>query len=98
VDDVPKVSFAHRGARVHSGLDEEGAPDGRLVSAGRVGIGIKQAELERLWRKLQPTTAAPQPLRLAAGFEPGALGTARAGRRSQIPDLDRRQPASPGDL
>ena len=25
MDDVPKVSFAHRGARVHSGLGEEGA-------------------------------------------------------------------------
>jgi DNA ligase D-like protein (predicted ligase) len=29
-------------------------PDGRLVYAGRAGTGIKQAELERLWRKLQP--------------------------------------------
>ena len=29
-------------------------PDGRLVYAGRAGTGIKQAELERLWRRLQP--------------------------------------------
>ncbi len=29
-------------------------PDGRLVYAGRVGAGITQAELERLWRRLQP--------------------------------------------
>src|ERR1700730_13524298 len=29
-------------------------PDGRLVYAGRVGTGIDQAELARLWRKLQP--------------------------------------------
>jgi DNA ligase D-like protein (predicted ligase) len=28
--------------------------DGRLVYAGRAGTGIKQAELERLWRRLQP--------------------------------------------
>jgi bifunctional non-homologous end joining protein LigD len=29
-------------------------PDGRLVYAGRAGTGIKQAELEWLWRRLQP--------------------------------------------
>jgi len=29
-------------------------PDGRLVYAGRVGTDIKQAELGRLWRRLQP--------------------------------------------
>jgi ATP-dependent DNA ligase len=29
-------------------------PDGRLVYAGRAETGIKQAELERLWRRLQP--------------------------------------------
>ena len=29
-------------------------PGGRLVYAGRVGTGINDAELERLWRKLQP--------------------------------------------
>jgi DNA ligase D-like protein (predicted ligase) len=29
-------------------------PGGRLVYAGRAGTGIKQAELERLWRRLQP--------------------------------------------
>jgi ATP-dependent DNA ligase len=28
-------------------------PDGRLVYAGRVGTGISQAELGRLWRRLQ---------------------------------------------
>jgi bifunctional non-homologous end joining protein LigD len=28
-------------------------PDGRLTYAGRVGTGINQAELERLWRLLQ---------------------------------------------
>jgi ATP-dependent DNA ligase len=29
-------------------------PDGRLVYAGRAGTGIDHAELERLWRRLQP--------------------------------------------
>jgi ATP-dependent DNA ligase len=29
-------------------------PGGRLTYAGRAGTGINQAELERLWRKLQP--------------------------------------------
>jgi DNA ligase D-like protein (predicted ligase) len=29
-------------------------PDGRLIYAGRAGTGIKLAELERLWRRLQP--------------------------------------------
>jgi bifunctional non-homologous end joining protein LigD len=37
-------------------------PDGRLVYAGRVGAGIKQAELERLWRKLQPLAVPEMPL------------------------------------
>jgi bifunctional non-homologous end joining protein LigD len=35
------------------------APDGRLVYAGRAGTGIDYAELERLWRCLQPL-ATPQ--------------------------------------
>src|SRR5215467_13025857 len=29
-------------------------PEGRLIYAGRVGSGIDYAELERLWRRLQP--------------------------------------------
>jgi ATP-dependent DNA ligase len=37
-------------------------PDGHLVFAGRVGAGIKQAELERLWQKLQPLAATTMPL------------------------------------
>jgi DNA ligase D-like protein (predicted ligase) len=37
-------------------------PDGRLVYAGRAGTGIKQAELERLWRKLQPLAIDTMPL------------------------------------
>jgi ATP-dependent DNA ligase len=53
-------------------------PDGRLVYAGRAGTGIKQAELERLWRRLatafhrhdaaRRAAAAYQPLRIAAGL------------------------------
>ena len=37
-------------------------PQARLVYAGRVGTGIKQAELERLWRRQQPLAAAEMPL------------------------------------
>jgi bifunctional non-homologous end joining protein LigD len=37
-------------------------PDGPLVYAGRVGTGIKQAELERLWRRLQPLATDKMPL------------------------------------
>jgi DNA ligase D-like protein (predicted ligase) len=37
-------------------------PDGRLVYAGRVGTGIKQAELQRLWRRLQPLATPDMPL------------------------------------
>jgi ATP-dependent DNA ligase len=36
--------------------------DGRLVYAGRVGTGIKQAELERLWQRLQPLATDKMPL------------------------------------
>jgi DNA ligase D-like protein (predicted ligase) len=37
-------------------------PDGRLVYAGRVGTGIDNAELERLWSRLQPLAMAGMPL------------------------------------
>ncbi len=36
-------------------------PGGRLVYAGRAGTGIKQAELERLWRRLQPLATVEMP-------------------------------------
>jgi len=39
-------------------------PDGRLVYAGRAGTGIKQAELERLWRRLQPLATDKMPLKV----------------------------------
>src|SRR6201987_6087751 len=37
-------------------------PDGRLVYAGRAGTGIDYAELERLWRRLQPLVISKMPL------------------------------------
>jgi ATP-dependent DNA ligase len=84
------------------------APDGRLVYAGRAGVGINNDELERLWRRLQPlaTSEMPldvppppdQPLWLAACPQPRALGSTRACGRGEISNLDGRQPASPGDL
>jgi DNA ligase D-like protein (predicted ligase) len=37
-------------------------PDGRLAYAGRVGTGITQAELARLWRRLQPLAVEKMPL------------------------------------
>src|ERR1700751_4420427 len=41
-------------------------PDGRLVYAGRVGTGIGRAELDRLWRRLQPLATSEMPLEVAA--------------------------------
>ena len=37
-------------------------PDGRLVYAGRASTGINTAELERLWRRLQPLAVSKMPL------------------------------------
>jgi bifunctional non-homologous end joining protein LigD len=37
-------------------------PDSRLVYAGRAGVGINNAELERLWRRLQPLVTSEMPL------------------------------------
>jgi DNA ligase D-like protein (predicted ligase) len=37
-------------------------PDGRLIYAGRVGTGIDNAELGRLWRRLQPLATDTMPL------------------------------------
>jgi DNA ligase D-like protein (predicted ligase) len=36
--------------------------DGRLTYAGRVGTGLNQAELARLWRRLQPLAVDKMPL------------------------------------
>ena len=73
-----KVKCLHREEFVVVGwTDPEGArpflgalllayydPDGRLVYAGRAGTGITQAELERLWRRLQPLSISEMPLAL----------------------------------
>jgi len=40
-------------------------PAGRLIYAGRVGSGIDNAELERLWRRLKPLEAERMPLVVA---------------------------------
>jgi bifunctional non-homologous end joining protein LigD len=37
-------------------------PDGRLIYAGRAGVGINDAELGRLWRRLQPLAIERMPL------------------------------------
>jgi len=37
-------------------------PDDRLIYAGRAGTGINHAELERLWRRLQPLAIPQMPL------------------------------------
>jgi bifunctional non-homologous end joining protein LigD len=37
-------------------------PDGKLIYAGRVGTGIDTAELQRLWRRLQPLIPTRMPL------------------------------------
>jgi ATP-dependent DNA ligase len=37
-------------------------PDGRLIYAGRVGTGMNDVELERLWRRLQPLATDKMPL------------------------------------
>jgi bifunctional non-homologous end joining protein LigD len=36
--------------------------NGKLVYAGRVGSGISDAELERLWRRLRPLATKKMPL------------------------------------
>ena len=40
-------------------------PKGRLIYAGRAGSGIDDAELERLWRRLQPLATRTMPLDIA---------------------------------
>ena len=45
-------------------------PDGQVVYAGRVGTGMPDAELERLWQRLQPLAVDKMPL-----AEPPPRGT-----------------------
>jgi bifunctional non-homologous end joining protein LigD len=37
-------------------------PDGKLIYAGRAGTGLPEAELERVWRRLQPLAVDKMPL------------------------------------
>jgi len=67
-------------------------PEGRLVYAGRAGSGIKQAELARLWRRLQPLSTSEMPLAVPPprdSVEPRPLGPAGTRRRRQVSHLDR---------
>jgi bifunctional non-homologous end joining protein LigD len=41
-------------------------PDGRLIYVGRAGTGIDNAELKRLWCRLQALAVATMPLETAA--------------------------------
>jgi bifunctional non-homologous end joining protein LigD len=45
-------------------------PDGKLIYAGRAGTGLPEAELERLWQRLQPLVVEKMPL-----AEPPPRGT-----------------------
>src|SRR6202023_2973549 len=54
----PDGSRPWLGARLLAYFD----PRGRLVYAGRVGSGINQAELTRLWHRLQPLAVSQMPL------------------------------------
>ena len=59
-------------------------PDRRLIYAGRVGTGIDNAELERLWRRLQPLATDTMPLHALrlrqAPVSQGKLWAARSTR------------------
>src|SRR5215467_1539784 len=60
-------------------------PDGRLIYAGRADAGMNDAELERLWQRLQPLAVDQMPLDAPPprgscflGLEPRASGAARS--------------------
>ena len=81
--------------------------DGRLVYAGRVGTGIGHAELERLWRRLQPLATREMPLdvpsprgRFGSPLTLSRVHWVRPELVAEVkyPDLDRGQPAAPGRL
>jgi DNA ligase D-like protein (predicted ligase) len=54
----PEGRGPHLGALLLAYYD----PDGKLIYAGRAGTGIDNAELERLWRRLQPLATDRMPL------------------------------------
>ena len=80
------------GSRPYLGALLLADPEGRLVYAGRAGSGIKQAELARLWRRLQPLSTSEMPLAVPPprdSVEPRPLGPAGTRRRRQVSHLDR---------
>jgi DNA ligase D-like protein (predicted ligase) len=74
-------------------------PDGRLIYAGRAGTGMNDAELERVWRRLQPLAIDTMPLDVPPPrstrfgsplvLSRVPLGAAGPGRRGQVSNLDR---------
>jgi ATP-dependent DNA ligase len=103
--------FSDAGSPLYTAMTRSGAarkgllvayytPDGILVYAGRAGVGISNAELERLWRPpatarhrrdaARCASASDQPLRLTARPQSCALGSTRACSRGQISNLDGR--------
>ena len=100
----PEGSRSHIGALLLGYYTE----DGRLHYAGRAGTGITEKELRRLAGVLAPLKVPKMPLaeppprdsRFGSPLQAveGALGAARAGRGSDLPHLDRRQPAAAGLL
>jgi putative SOS response-associated peptidase YedK len=75
------------------------ADRGIMALAGGAGAAVaKTAAARRLRDAARRAATARQPLRLAAGPQPRALGAARTGRRSEISHLDWRQPLAPGGL
>ena len=83
-------------------------PDGRLIYAGRAGTGIGHAELERLWRRMQPLATPEMPLDIAPPRDsrfgsPLVLSRVHWVRpelvaESEVPDLDRGQSVASGRL
>ena len=57
----PEGTRPHLGALLLAYYD----PDARLIYAGRAGTGIGHAELERLWRRMQPLATPKMPLDIA---------------------------------
>ena len=43
-------------------------PEGKLIYAGRAGTGLPEAELERLWQRLQPLVIDKMPLDHLDGY------------------------------
>jgi bifunctional non-homologous end joining protein LigD len=100
--DRPRGSRPYLGALLLAYHD----PDGRLVYAGRVGTGVKQAELERLWRCLQPIAIDRMPLAVPPPCDsrfgsPLVLSRVHWVRPELVAEVkflswDRRQSAAPG--